>query len=552
MQATLKRKEKWVSLKTTDKGEAIRKAAEATAEQRSLDEEVCRRMHDIRTPIYRFEPDQLLALGREVYDTCLKNRKTPQQTFRDSGFKDWKEFIRMHNLAAQNMSDILLSSHGYHHTIELVMLGLCERNLIKTPIGSEANTQLRQICMDAVIDSNWRKISLLESKRIPANADPRFIDTTTGATWPFVPLRKQLTSLPAQAPALNLLVEKYLNNPNRVRTEKTKKSIQGYLSVVVEILGNDTLVADISQTGCERVRDLLMDLPPNFSKLKPLQNRPIEEMVRIARQRGMGKLSPTGVNNYLSYLCSFLSWCQKRSMISQVPIAYSDLKVADPVKNKHKRSSFSDHQLSVIFNSEVYSSNRREGSLFWVPLIALWNGMRSNEICQLDATDIRKVDGIWGFDITDISKIGINDKKLKTGSSLRFIPVHNKLIEFGLLDFHAQRPHTAKLFGDITIGSDGYYSTNFSKVSNRYLKKIGVHGPRHKFHSFRHTFRDAIRRCHINREIGKALGGWNNGNTEAFDIYGDGFRLEELVKELQRLEYPEVNWSHLVSSCKNF
>lgn len=74
-----------------------------------------------------------------------------------------------------------------------------------------------------------------------------------------------------------------------------------------------------------------------------------------------------------------------------------------------------------------------------------------------------------------------------------------------------------------------------------------MHGPKHKFHSFRHNFRDALRRGRVDREIGKALGGWQRGNTDAFDIYGAGFPLDELADEIRRVDYPKVDWDHLIS-----
>ena len=318
------------------------------------------------------------------------------------------------------------------------------------------------------------------------------------------------------------------------------------MSVVIEILGDDTPVEEISEADCERVRDLIMKLPPNFSKLKSLKNRPIEEMVRIANAHNMQKLSPTGVNNYIRWLNTFLNWCQKKGMIDRVPIAFSEIKVADPVRKEDKRLPFTNDQLQTIFHSKVFVEQERSRGLFWIFLIALWNGMRSNEICQLDAADVRQIDNIWGFDISHISSTGGDDKSIKTDSSIRMVPVHPKLIQFGFLDFHASRPHNAKLFGDIVRGADGYYSTNFSKHSNRYLKSIGAHGPKHKFHSFRHNFRDAIRDGRVDREIGKALGGWKRGNTDAFDIYGSGYPLDQLLGELKRVDYKGVDWSHLI------
>ncbi|WP_375279912.1 site-specific integrase, partial [Pseudooctadecabacter sp.] len=244
-------------------------------------------------------------------------------------------------------------------------------------------------------------------------------------------------------------------------------------------------------------------------------------------------------------LMTFLGWCQRKGKMSRMPAAYSEIKVADPVRKEDKRAAFSNEQLNVIFRSQVYQDQERRSSLFWVPLIALWNGMRSNEICQLDVADIKLEENVWGFDVTHISTTGDDDKSVKTGSSIRFVPMHPRLIEFGLLDFYRERPLDAKLFGDITRGSDGYYSTNFSKQVNRYLKRIGAHGPKHKFHSFRHNFRDALRKGRVDREIGKALGGWTSSNTDAFDIYGNGYDVGELKGEIIRVDYPDVDWTKI-------
>lgn len=34
------------------------------------------------------------------------------------------------------------------------------------------------------------------------------------------------------------------------------------------------------------------------------------------------------------------------------------------------------------------------GVVYWIPLIALYTGMRLNEICQLDVADIQIVEGV--------------------------------------------------------------------------------------------------------------------------------------------------------------
>jgi integrase len=234
------------------------------------------------------------------------------------------------------------------------------------------------------------QLAKLNGYEVPIGANPRIIDLSTGRANPYTPLIKQLRMSASPKPSLTALLDRFIDNPNKIRADKTKASIRGYMLVVIEILGDDTPVEEISEADCERVRDLIMKLPPNFSKLKALKNRPIEEMVRIANAHNMPKLSPTGVNNYIRWLNTFLNWCQKKGMIDRVPIAFSEIKVADPVRKEDKRLPFTNDQLNTIIHSRVFVEQERSRGLFWVFLIALWNGMRSNEICQLDAADVKQ------------------------------------------------------------------------------------------------------------------------------------------------------------------
>ncbi len=73
--------------------------------------------------------------------------------------------------------------------------------------------------------------------------------------------------------------------------------------------------------------------------------------------------------------------------MDRMPTAYSEIKVADPVRKQDKREAFTNDQLNLIFRSPVDEQQKRDSNLFWVSLIALWNGMRSNEICQLDVSE---------------------------------------------------------------------------------------------------------------------------------------------------------------------
>ena len=65
------------------------------------------------------------------------------------------------------------------------------------------------------------------------------------------------------------------------------------------------------------------------------------------------------------------------------------------------------------------------------------------------------------------------------------------------------------------------------------------------FHSFRHNFRDAERLAKINPDIALRLGRWAAENSAA-NAYGEGFPMPLLRDELAKLDYPDVDLSHLM------
>lgn len=473
MQERLRRKEYWVSLRTSDRAEALQYATAATQKKRREISAVYRRLSAIRKTLHELDADQQVALGREAYARHVRGGADLIAEFEGSSFDTLKAFTEARSETVDDMVTRLRLARSDTPHIRSMALTLMEENLIRLPEGSLAFKQLLAICADTFIEAKRNELALLRGRAVHEAPNPHYVDTVTGGPKAYVPLGDQLAMPPEPTPSLSALMDAFLANPNKLRTDKTKKSIRGYLGVVFQILGDDTPVDEIAEGDCERVRDLIARLPPNFMKLPDASKHTLEELADIAERKGMSKLSPTGVNNYLRWLLTFLSWCHRKGKMDRMPTAYAEIKVADPVRKQDKREAFSNDQLNVIFRSQVYQDQQRNSSLFWVPLIALWNGMRSNEICQLDVVDIKLEENVWGFDVTHISTTGDDDKSVKTSSSIRFVPMHPRLIDFGLLDFHAARPRDAKLFGDITRGVDGYYSTNFSKKVNRYLKGIG-------------------------------------------------------------------------------
>lgn len=426
MQAKLEKKEYWISLKTSDRQEALKIAPDVVRNKRMGFTLEYNRCMAIRRTMTEFTQEQYNELFRDAYAYEATPGLDLIPLFEASPFETFLEFAEHRERQLEETVARLRVSRGHTANIDLSMRLLAARNGIEVELGSKADSDLRNICVESFIEAKRNVIAGLRGRSIHSNPNPVIVDLETGAPREFTPLYEILARPPSEPPSLTDLMEKFLNNPNKLRTEKTKKSIKGYLGVVFQILGDDTPVSDITEADCERVRDLIARLPPHFMKLPDAGKHTLEELANVAERKKLTKLSPTGVNNYIRWLMTFLAWCHRKGMMDRMPTAYAEIKVADPVRKQDKREAFSNDQLNIIFSSSVYQGQERGSSLFWVPLIALWNGMRSNEICQLDVADIKLEENVWGFDVTHISTTGDDDKRIKTGSSIRFVPMHSR------------------------------------------------------------------------------------------------------------------------------
>ena len=163
----------------------------------------------------------------------------------------------------------------------------------------------------------------------------------------------------------------------------------------------------------------------------------------------------------------------------------SDLK--DKTLQHRKRRSFSKDEINIILNAPIYTgcvnderkykikgkSKPRRGR-FWVPLLALWTGMRLGEICQLAVSDIVKKDGIycivtiWDEEDDDMEHTDEEDyvRTQKTYAAARLIPVHSKLVQMGFVGFvdQVRKSGHKRLFPEIKPDKKtGYLSARFSK-----------------------------------------------------------------------------------------
>ncbi len=249
-------------------------------------------------------------------------------------------------------------------------------------------------------------------------------------------------------------------------------------------------------------------------------------------------LTPQTVNKNLSRIENLLKWAVSQGFIHELPTTVT-IRVQCNGKTDQNREALSNETLKRIFHSDFYTAPKKGFTFdyayqYWIPLIALFSGMRINEVCQLYCDDIISVDNEFFFDIN----ANTPDKSIKTKSSKRLVPIHSSLIELGFLEFvDMQRKMKHKiLFSDLTPQRDGYGHYASRWYNGKFKPKLGVTKRYEDFHAFRHTFTTRARESGYPIEDIQGIVGHSN-ETITGGIYGKTANLRsrhvEVVKNIK-------------------
>lgn len=349
---------------------------------------------------------------------------------------------------------------------------------------------------------------------------------------------------------------------------RSTKTVPGYMflrRIIEETVGIDQPIRSYNREVCRRVRDVLMHLPAHSSKKKETRDLSIAEAAEVGKKLNIAPMSKTTANGYLSDLSAFFKWAVREDYLDKNPAEALTVGKSTTLQHR-KRRSFTKEELVRIFNAPIYKGckddergyakpgpNIIKRSRYWVPLISLWTGMRLGEICQLEIADVAMHDGVpcivtvWdaGDEDTDHSSEEEFVRSRKSKAAARSIPIHSDLVRMGFLEFVEEKREcgTIRLFPEIKPDSLGYLSGNYSKWFARFLAKVGVKTSRNCFHSFRHTYRDAMRKAKISRDTVVSIGGWTEAKTS--DNYGDGFFALDAKRELDKITFDGLDLSHL-------
>ena len=193
------------------------------------------------------------------------------------------------------------------------------------------------------------------------------------------------------------------------------------------------------------------------------------------------------------------------------------------------RLHFSDEELATLFSHAPRGSTE-----WWVMAVALTTGMRLDEICQLTASDVKREEDVWYF---DVSRAG--GRRVKNRASLRCVPIPEVLLRARILEF---KPHDGRLFAEIRETPGRSAQKNFTRWFGKYRAGLGIEreqGTRKDFHSFRHTFIGEARK-HLSEEwYVKITGHSGERGSRVNRDYGP-YELPTLKEFIDKLQWPSL------------
>lgn len=306
---------------------------------------------------------------------------------------------------------------------------------------------------------------------------------------------------------------------------KTQLEFSCMFDVLVELIG-DREICGLTRVDALSCRDKLVRFPANFRKKKQYRGMSVKEILATEPKE---TLNPKTINKYLVLLSSLCKWCVKNGMM-ETNFA-EGLSLPEATSAHEQRCAYSLNDLKQI--EMVLPRIDFEPEKFWIPMIAMYSGMRLDEICQLQLEDIKEVDGILCFDVNDAGQ-----RKVKTSASKRIIPVHPVLLEEGLAGYVMGRETNGadKLWENLGPNKYGYWGKSFGRWYSLFNRKYITQDPKKVFHSFRHTVADTLKQKGVPEGVIAEILGHANGSITT-GRYGKRYRPGVLLEALKKLEF---------------
>lgn len=512
---------------------------------------------DIRSGMKNLSIDEIKEILRvEVRKSILHSHHVDLGTNKYDSMKKIESMEKISSRENEIRKSVITDLKEVEKTVDDKLIKILTSLNINVEIHSINYKTLRRSFIDLyLIRNEWTKELINQTGRtdddfkreldekLQMNLFPELSEKLTPIIENFVPepnepyrIDKPLSSL--QSTPISKVIEKYFEDKvsGDIRG-KSEREMKHSLGLLIEGLG-DIPIGSIDIEKCSNLKTQIKKLPRNRKKFPKFKDKSFHELIQMNIKESE-RISVVTFNKHIQYISSFMNWGVIHGYCHVNP--FKGMKQKIKVRPRDQRDRFSEQELKQIFNKHNYLEytdvEKGRIELYWIPLISVFSGMRMGEITPLYLDNIKEIRGNhrekrWCFDI--LEEPDRPDKRLKTLSSRRVVPIHDTLIYLGLIDLieilKKRNPERERLFQELPYGENSY-NRNITRFFNeRYLPKLGLKTNRKNFHSLRHTVSDHLKQKGIDVNLINELLGHSSGNID-LDRYGKGYNPDILFNK---------------------
>ena len=237
------------------------------------------------------------------------------------------------------------------------------------------------------------------------------------------------------------------------------------------------------------------------------------------RERG---LSDNTVNRHANTLSELWRWAEGREHCEGKNPFEGHRRSLRVGKNKHSYVAWTTEELRTLF-----SPPPKRADLAEVMIVALFTGMRLNEIASLKFGQFGEEGGVRYIDVTDA----------KTTAGIRKVPLHRSL---GWLWERAEGADaSARVWPKFSPEGPGRPGGDAGKDFSRFKRGKGFEDRTKVFHSFRKNFVGQLEEAGVpQNEVAELVGHEKTGMT--FGVYGRKLSMGRMAEVVSLIDYPSV------------
>lgn len=362
---------------------------------------------------------------------------------------------------------------------------------------------------DAITDGDFNALALFRKGLKPSTSIPRHSRTFDEVA--------------------NAYFEEMAHDKDAAWTAQTTAQYESTVRLFSSHVGRGKPIAIIDTELAKAFLDKLATLHPDWGRHGDSKESSLEELL----VKYPGKLSNKTINRHHLALRGVFDWAMDVKWYPKSegnPFGFKLRK-----KGEREKLPFTISMLSALLETPnpKPTTHNWESSRAWFTLVALYSGMRQDEIAALTVADITKSDGVDFFNITDA----------KTPAGVRRVPIHSIILDYGFL-MYVENLGTGSLWPGLKPGGKdatrGYVvAKKFPAFRRRVGAKAATGDDCYSFHSFRkNAVTEFIRqRVHLS-EYAELIGHERSFTNKHYAPQGLTPAHAKLL--IEKLEYPGI------------